>query len=96
MNKKIIFIIFLLISTVSSFAQFTFKNIPIGGGGFVTGVVSHKTTGDIYCHTDVGGAYRWDAASNKWVQLLNWIPDGQGGHEYGFGMMCIQQHLDMN
>ncbi|PJJ08129.1 putative secreted protein (Por secretion system target) [Flavobacterium sp. 1] len=80
MNKKIIFIIFLLVSTVSSFAQFTFKNIPIGGGGFVTGVISHKTTGDIYCRTDVGGAYRWDAVSNKWVQLLNWIPDGQGGY----------------
>ena len=53
------------------------RHAPIGGGGFVTGIVTHKTSGDIYCRTDVGGAYRWDAANNKWVQLLDWISEDQ-------------------
>ncbi|HJV77801.1 MAG TPA: T9SS type A sorting domain-containing protein [Paludibacter sp.] len=66
------------LSAIESYAQYTFKNVPIGGGGFVTGIVTHPTSGDRYCRTDVGGAYRWDAESNKWVQLLDWLGDSQG------------------
>jgi xyloglucan-specific exo-beta-1,4-glucanase len=58
---------------------YTWKNAPIGGGGFVTGIVTHKTSGERYCRTDVGGAYRWDAANNKWVQLLDWVNESELG-----------------
>lgn len=58
---------------------YTWKNAPIGGGGFVTGIVTHKTSGDRYCRTDVGGAYRWDAANNKWIQLLDWLNESENG-----------------
>jgi BNR/Asp-box repeat. len=79
MKKILILFALLLVNCVSSFAQYTFNHIPIGGGGFVTGVISNKTTGDIYCRTDVGGAYRWDAANNKWVQLLDWFSEDESG-----------------
>jgi xyloglucan-specific exo-beta-1,4-glucanase len=58
---------------------YVWKNAPIGGGGFVTGIVTHKTSGDRYCRTDVGGAYRWDAVNNKWVQLLDWLNESENG-----------------
>lgn len=60
-------------------ANYVWKNAPIGGGGFVTGIVTHKTSGDMYCRTDVGGAYRWDVENNKWVQLLDWIDESENG-----------------
>lgn len=59
--------------------SYVWKNAPIGCGGFVTGIITHKTSGDMYCRTDVGGAYRWDAANNKWVQLLDWFSEDENG-----------------
>ncbi|WP_143774098.1 T9SS type A sorting domain-containing protein [Niastella vici] len=76
-----LFTVFNLFSGYEGRAQssgYVLKNAPIGGGGFVTGIVTHKTSGDRYCRTDVGGAYRWDATNNKWVQLLDWLGDSQG------------------
>jgi xyloglucan-specific exo-beta-1,4-glucanase len=69
--------LFMSFKMFSQTSGYTWKHAPIGGGGFVTGIVTHKTSGDRYCRTDVGGAYRWDAANNKWVQLLDWLGDSQ-------------------
>ncbi|HAH25210.1 MAG TPA: secretion protein [Prolixibacteraceae bacterium] len=68
-----------LLSAIQSYAQYTTNITPIGGGGFVTGVITDQTSGDIYCRTDVGGAYRLDAANNNWIELLDWIPANQKG-----------------
>jgi len=95
MNKKILFFAVLLVTYISSFAQYTFKHIPIGGGGFVTGVISNKATGDIYCRTDVGGAYRWDATNNKWVQLLDWVSGSESGF-YGVEALAIDKQNPNN
>lgn len=45
----------------------------------MTGIVTHKTSGDRYYRTDVGGAYRRDAANNKWVQMLDWLNESESG-----------------
>jgi xyloglucan-specific exo-beta-1,4-glucanase len=87
---KIFFIhlIILVFSPVLTNAQtYILKNAPIGGGGFVTGIITHPS-GDRYCRTDVGGAYRWDAANNKWIQLLDWINESENGF-YGVEALAI-------
>ena len=54
--------------------NYTWRNVAIGGGGFVTGVEFHPTErGLAYARTDVGGAYRWDETTARWTPLLDWL-----------------------
>jgi photosystem II stability/assembly factor-like uncharacterized protein len=51
---------------------YQWHNAVIGGGGFVTGLVAHPHAKNlIYARTDVGGAYRWDENSQRWVPITD-------------------------
>jgi hypothetical protein len=60
--------------------DFGWGSVVMGGGGFVSAIVTSKTAQNvIYARTDVGGAYRWNEAGGSWVALLDWIgPDDVG------------------
>jgi hypothetical protein len=59
---------------VSGAEAYTWRNIAIGGGGFVPGLVFHPREPDLlYARTDVGGAYRWDRSARRWEPLLDWV-----------------------
>jgi hypothetical protein len=61
-------------------AGYTWNPLPIGGGGFVTGIFPAKTQqGVVYARTDVGGAYRWDNTNSTWVPLMDWISQDDMG-----------------
>src|SRR6185437_9194607 len=54
---------------------YTWKNVVILGGGFVSGIVYSPVEKDlVYARTDVGGAYRWDPAGKSWVALTDQLP----------------------
>mgnify|MGYP001135005316 CR=1 FL=1 len=55
-------------------AAYSWRNVEIAGGGFVPGIVfNQKERGLVYARTDIGGAYRLDSASGRWIPLLDFV-----------------------
>jgi hypothetical protein len=81
-------VLVLLLSAVTSFGQtYNWKNVVIKGGGFVSGLITHPNApGVVYARTDIGGAYRWNAAGNSWIPLLDFAPDA---NTYGIESFAI-------
>ncbi|WP_341277979.1 hypothetical protein [Paenibacillus sp. FSL H8-0537] len=76
--------------------SYTWKNVSIGGGGYVTGIVIHPSEPDlVYIRTDVGGAYRLDPNDSSWIPLM----DGLGPEQsnlYGIdGIALDSQNPDI-
>ena len=67
------FLLFCLFQPKSAFSQaYTWNNVPVPGGGFVAGLVySRAVSGLIYARTDIGGFYRWDSATSRWIPLTD-------------------------
>ncbi|MGW6598718.1 1,4-beta-glucanase [Streptomyces sp. NPDC055036] len=51
---------------------YRWRAVTIGGTGFLTGVLFHPAVkGLAYARTDIGGAYRWDDAAQRWTPLTD-------------------------
>lgn len=61
--------------TLPSSVPYRWKSVQMVGAGFVDGIVFSPSTKNVrYARTDIGGAYRWDAAANRWEPMMDWVP----------------------
>ena len=49
------------------------SQVPLGGGGFVTGLVGDATGNTLLARTDVGGLYKWNSVAGNWLHLTDKI-----------------------
>ncbi len=63
-------------AAVPASQAYNWKPVYTGaGGGFIVDVIFHPTQQNlIYVKTDMGGFYRWNQSTGKWIQLMNWVP----------------------
>lgn len=53
---------------------YEYHNLPIPGGGYVTGFLfSKKEKNVLYARTDIGGTYRFDYEKKTWVSLISHV-----------------------
>ena len=76
--------------------SYRWDSLAIGGGGYVAALVTSKTErGLIYARTDVGGAYRWEAAKRRWVSLMDGVSEADVGWLSVDALALDPQHGDV-
>ena len=80
-------------ASAQGYTPYRFDNVVIGGGGgFIPGIVFSTTQpGLVYARTDIGGAYRLDPGSGRWIPLLDWI-DSPNWNLSGVESIAIDPH----
>lgn len=54
--------------------NYEYKNAPIPGGGYVTGLLYHpRQPGILYARTDIGGVYWYDYEKKHWKSLIDGV-----------------------
>src|SRR5689334_37316 len=54
--------------------SYSWGNVEIAGGGFVPGIVFNQSEPNlVYARTDIGGAYRLNPQTNRWIPLLDHV-----------------------
>lgn len=76
--------------------NYHWDSVAIGGGGFVSGIIPSKSErGVVYARTDVGGAYRWDQNSARWIALNDWVSEPDIGL-LGIESLAVDPHNAAN
>jgi len=69
----LVFTFYFSLKSQTNAAGYTWNSVAIGGGGFVTGIITCPQEKNlIYARTDVGGAYRWIEETKTWKALTDW------------------------
>ena len=68
------------LSSHASNNYYEWGSLPVGGGGFVSGIITSEADDTlIYARTDVGGAYRWISSTHTWKPITDWVSESQCG-----------------
>lgn len=63
--------------------SYNYYNVPIGGGGYVTGIEFDGSKENIlYIRTDIGGLYRFDRSVGKWISLMDFVTEDDLSETY--------------
>lgn len=88
-NRYAMFLLLCLIYQLSSAESFTWGTVRMGGGGFVSAIITSNAEKNlIYARTDVGGAYRWNENDKSWIPLNDWL-DANSNGIYGIDALAI-------
>ncbi len=74
-----------------STVNMTWDTVNIGGGGFVSGIVTGKEV--MFARTDVGGAYKFNFKTSRWEQLLADLNESERGY-LSVDAMCVDPTND--
>lgn len=73
--------------------KYEYKNAPIPGGGYVTGLIYHKKQpGILYARTDIGGTYRFDREDKIWHSLINHVTSENLAETYPIALALDDAH----
>lgn len=73
--------------------RYQYHNAPIPGGGYATGFVFQpKVDGMIYLRTDIGGSYRFDRDSQRWVSLCDHVTMEDRAETYPIAIAVDERH----
>lgn len=63
--------------SASASVAYDWQGVRVGGGGFTPGIIfSPVEQGLAWLRSDMGGAYRWDAAMQRWLPLMDHVSEG--------------------
>ncbi len=78
---------------ITQHIEYEYKNAPIPGGGYVTGLIYHKKQpGILYARTDIGGTYRFDRADMTWHSMINHVTSENLAETYPIALALEDNH----
>lgn len=78
------------IHAVQAEETYNWRNVEINGGGFVSGIIFHPTEpGLAYARTDIGGAYRWNNGTKRWIPLTDQFGNGDDWNLLGIESIAV-------
>lgn len=71
---------------------YEYKNLPIPGGGYVTGFLFHPVMKNLlYIRTDIGGSYRYDYEQERWTSLTESVDMFDLSETFPIAL-CLDEH----
>lgn len=78
---------------ITQHIKYEYRNAPIPGGGYVTGLIYHqKQPGILYARTDIGGTYRFDNHTKKWVSLIDHVTGENMAEAFPIALALDEAH----
>lgn len=72
---------------------YVYRNLPIPGGGYVTGFLYHPVQpGILYARTDIGGTYRFDVENRRWISLIPHVTMGDLSETFPIALALDSRH----